>query len=117
MPALVLLLGVGQHTAQGVSLCVIVVTAIVGATTHHRQGTVDVAAAELDYPFAVPAGVLGSLLAEQLSDRALRVTVSTVILVIGVPMFTTASRRIQAEEASEALRPIPAVQVSEGTVN
>lgn len=91
VPALVLLLGAAQHTAQGVSLCVIVVTAVVGAATHYRQGTVDVAAAKWITPIAVPAGVLGSLLAEQLSDRALRVTVSTVILLIGIQMFTTAA--------------------------
>jgi len=115
VPALVLLLGVGQHTAQGVSLCVIVVTAAVGAVTHYRQGTVDLLAAKWITPIAVPAGVLGSLLAAQMSDRALRVTVSTVILLIGIQMFTTARRRIRQERT--ALQPVTAASASEGTIN
>ena len=57
----------------------------------------------------------GSLLAEQMSDRALRVTVSTVILLIGIQMFTTASRRIRQDRRE--LPPVAVAQVSEGTVN
>jgi uncharacterized membrane protein YfcA len=40
VPAMVFLLSTDQHTAQGVSLVVIVPTAIVGAATHYRQGYV-----------------------------------------------------------------------------
>ena len=117
VPALVLLLGVGQHVAQGVSLCVIVFTAIVGATTHHRQGTVDVLAAKWITPIAVPAGVLGSIFAAQMSDRALRVTVSSVILCIGIQMFLTATRRIRKDREELAVASNPPVQAGEGAPN
>jgi len=40
VPALVLLVGLDQHLAQGVSLAVVAITSLVGAITHHRQGTV-----------------------------------------------------------------------------
>ncbi len=40
VPAAVFILAVDQHVAQGVSLAVIVPTAIAGALTHHRQGFV-----------------------------------------------------------------------------
>jgi uncharacterized membrane protein YfcA len=45
IPAMVLLLDVEQHTAQGVALGAMLVTAAVGAFVHHRQGNVDVRAA------------------------------------------------------------------------
>lgn len=38
VPALVVLLGYGQHIAEGTSLAVIVPTALVGAATHARRG-------------------------------------------------------------------------------
>ena len=56
-PGLVLLVGTGQHEAQGISLDVIVVTAAVAAVTHHRHGSMDLPAARWIIPTAVPAGI------------------------------------------------------------
>ena len=47
VPASTILLHLGQHQAQGVSLLVIVPTAISGAWTHYRRGNVQVKVASL----------------------------------------------------------------------
>ncbi|MBI5947232.1 MAG: sulfite exporter TauE/SafE family protein [Chloroflexi bacterium] len=95
VPALVLLIGTPQHEAQGISLCVIVFTAAAGALTHRRQGTVDTRAARWIAPVSVPAGVFGALAAAQVSDRGLRVIVSTVLIGIGTQMVWTATRTLR----------------------
>ena len=41
IPAMVLLLSVEQHTAQGVALGAMLVTATAGALTHYRQRNID----------------------------------------------------------------------------
>jgi uncharacterized membrane protein YfcA len=97
VPSLVLLLGLGQHEAQGVSLWVIVVAAAVGATTHYRQGTVDLRAARVIVPAAVPAGIAGSLVAAALNASQLQAIFAAVLLVIGTQMTVTASRRLRAD--------------------
>ncbi len=95
VPALVLLIGTPQHEAQGISLSVIVCTAAAGALTHYRQGTVDSRAAAWIAPVSVPAGVFGALAAAQVSDRGLRVIVSTVLVGIGAQMVWTATRYLR----------------------
>jgi uncharacterized membrane protein YfcA len=103
VPSLVLLLGLGQHEAQGVSLWVIVVAAAVGAATHYRQGTVDIAAARVIVPAAVPAGIAGSLIAAALNASQLQAIFATVLLALGTQMTVTATRRLRAERRETAL--------------
>ncbi len=95
VPALVLLLGVGQHEAQGVSIWVIVVSSAIGAVVHYRQGTVDMAAARWIVPAAVPAGVVGSLIATQLNSRQLQLLFAVILVCLGLQMLLTATRRLR----------------------
>jgi len=72
VPAMVLLLDVDQHTAQGVSLIVIVPTAVSATATNLRAGTVDRSIVWWLTPFAVvgaaaAAGVAGAIDAAVLS--------------------------------------------------
>jgi uncharacterized protein len=97
VPAMVLLIGVEQHVAQGVSLWVVAVTAVVGALTHYRNGTVDTRVAGWILPIAVPMGIAGSLVAAQVSDRGLRMVVAAVLVGIGIQMVVTATRRLRLE--------------------
>lgn len=97
VPAMVWLIGTGQHDAQGVSLCVIVVTAATGAFTHARMGNVDRAVAFWVTPVAVPMGVATALLAASLSDITLRTITGAVLLAVGVQMVFTATRRLRGE--------------------
>ena len=95
VPALVWLIGTGQHEAQGVSLCVIVVTAATGALTHARMGNVDVNAAAWIAPVAVPAGVCTAIFASSLGDTTLRTITAAVLVAVGVQMVITATNRLR----------------------
>jgi uncharacterized protein len=97
VPGMVILLGAGQHEAQGVSLAVIVLTASVGALTHYRHGTVDVRAAGWIVPASLPAGAAGALVAAFLDAATLQRIFAAVILAVGVQMVMTATLRIRRE--------------------
>jgi len=72
VPTLVLVLGLTQHHAQASSLLAILPTAIVGTWSQKRYGNVDLRAAALIGVAAI-AGVQGGVIvAESLSDNALR---------------------------------------------
>lgn len=72
VPLLVLVLAQTQHIAQGVSLAVIVPTAIAGAITHYRKGNVDVPLAVTLASGAVIGSLIGSTVAAVLADGTLR---------------------------------------------
>lgn len=95
VPALVLLLGVGQHQAQGISIWVIVFSSAVGAFVHYRQGTVDIAAAKWIIPVAMPAGIVGSLVATLLDARQLQLLFAVILVCLGLQMVLTATRRLR----------------------
>ena len=104
VPALVLLLGVGQHEAQGVSIWVIVFSSAVGSFTHYRQGTVDMPAARMIVPTAIPAGVAGSLVATLLSSGKLQLLFSVILVFLGLQMLVTATRRLRDGTKNAILR-------------
>lgn len=106
VPALVLVLGVGQHEAQGISLWVIVGASFMGALAHYRQGTVDTAVAKWVAPFALPGAVAGAYAAGALSGRSLQVVFAVVLSAIGVQMLVTARQRLRAEQATRAGSPV-----------
>lgn len=89
VPALVLLLGTGQHQAQGVSLAVIVFTAGAGAATHYRYGTVRAGDGGRLAVAAVPAGIAGAALASVLGAEALRAVFAVIVLAVGVTLALT----------------------------
>ena len=80
VPAMVLLLGEEQQLAQGVSVAVIIATALVGATTHWRQGNVDVRTALWVAPAAAAAGFGAALLADVIDASILRRIFAVVVL-------------------------------------
>jgi len=103
VPALVLLLGIEQHQAQGLSLWVIVCSSAAGSATHYRQGTVDTRAARWIIPAAIPAAVLGALAAHQLGASQLQTIFSIVLVGLGTQMVVTAMRRMRAAEDAPLL--------------
>jgi uncharacterized membrane protein YfcA len=94
VPALVLLLGTGQHEAQGMSLWVVVWSACVGSITHYRLGTVDVRVASLIAPAAVPAGIAGALIAAQLDTAELQVVFAVILTLLGGQIALTSTQAI-----------------------
>jgi uncharacterized membrane protein YfcA len=80
VPAMVLLLGMAQHTAQGTSLLAMVPASFVGAYTHFRLGNV-----ERDLVLGLVPGVLlgtflGGELAHFLPEGGLRLVFAAVLL-------------------------------------
>ena len=80
VPASTILLGLTQHQAQGVSLMVIIPTAITGAYTHWKHGNVDVRTAALVAPGAIVAGWLGAEVAQRLTAEVLRAAFGILLL-------------------------------------
>jgi hypothetical protein len=87
IPAMVLLLGVEQHTAQGVSLGAMLFTASVGAFIHYRQGNVKSSAVLLIAPSAVAFSLLGAWAAGQVTAEWLTRAFAIFLLIIGCRML------------------------------
>jgi uncharacterized membrane protein YfcA len=84
VPALVLLAGLDQHQAQGISLLFIAPTALAGAWTHRRLGNVD---ASVVLPLAVwsmAAAYLAALAAAHVPGPALRTLFGAFLVVMGL---------------------------------
>lgn len=83
VPAMVLIMGVEQHTAQGVSLAVITLIAFIGMLAHYRLKNVQLKAALWIVPAAVLFGFVGSLLAHLADEVFLRQLVGSLIIIMG----------------------------------
>lgn len=83
IPALVLLLDADQHTAQGVSLMAIALTALAGALVHHRQGNVRVRLTLTMAPAAVLFSALGAWGAGLIPPHILARAFAGLLIVMG----------------------------------
>ena len=90
VPASTILLRLGQHVAQGVSLIVIIPTAISGAWSHHKRGNVNMRVALLLTPGAVVGGLIGARVAQAIPGGQLRV-------IFGILLFYFAMRYLGVE--------------------
>lgn len=84
VPAMVLLVGMGQHAAQGSSLMAMVPTAIFGARAHWRLGNVATDLAAGLFTGIIVGSYLGGKLAGLASDSALRFLLAAVLAYTGV---------------------------------
>ncbi len=100
VPAMVLLLGREQHLAQGVSLVVIVPTAISATVTNLRGGYVDIEAARWVTPFAVAFAFGGAFVAGLLDGPTLSRVFGVVVLYVGSRTFVTTGRAILRDRAA-----------------
>jgi uncharacterized membrane protein YfcA len=87
IPAMVLLLDVGQHTAQGVALAAMMFTAMVAAFVHYRQGNVKLSAVLLIAPSAVGFSYLGAWAAGQVTAVWLTRIFAVFLLLVGFRML------------------------------
>jgi uncharacterized membrane protein YfcA len=87
IPGMVLLLGVEQHTAQGVALAAMLITALVGAYVHHRQDNVKLRMALWIVPGALAFSVLGAWAAGMVTADWLTKVFAITLLVIGIRML------------------------------
>jgi uncharacterized membrane protein YfcA len=98
VPALVLVIGEGQHVAQGVSLAVIISTAVVGGTTHLRQGNVDLRTVAWAALPATAAAFGAAMLADFIDAAVLRRIFAVVVLYVSLSMLWSTIRGERAEE-------------------
>jgi uncharacterized membrane protein YfcA len=87
IPAMVLLLGVEQHTAQGISLGAMLFTALVGAFIHYRQGNVKMSMVFLIAPSAIALSYLGAWAADKVTAEWLTRAFAIFLLIIGCRML------------------------------
>lgn len=92
VPGMIYILGLGQKTAQGVSLAVIVPTAIAGAFAHYRLGNVQMRVTAWLVPAAVVGAVVGAMLAAVLDAGTLRRAFAVLLLLLSARMAWTSRR-------------------------
>jgi uncharacterized protein len=83
VPALVLILGEDQHVAQGISLMVIIPTAISATIANLKRGYVDRQVATWVAPVAVVFALGGAFVAGQLEGDTLSRVFGVVVLYVG----------------------------------
>ena len=79
VPAMVLLAGIGQHTAQGISLLAMIPAGAVGAFTHWKLGNVTTGLLAGLIPGVLFGTYAGGTLAHLLPDNILRVIFALVL--------------------------------------
>ncbi len=84
VPVMVLLLGMGQHTAQGSSLLAMVPAGALGAYTHFRLGNVNRVLLPGLIPGILLGTYLGGSLAHTLPEKTLRVIFALVLVWTGL---------------------------------
>jgi len=90
VPAMVLLAGIGQHTAQGISLLAMIPAGGVGAFTHWRLGNVTTNLLRGLIPGIFLGTYVGGTLAHLLPDNILRVIFALVLIWTGFRYVRTA---------------------------
>ena len=94
VPAMVLLAGYGQHTAQGISLLAMVPAGSVGAYTHWRLGNVEGPLLPGLVPGILIGAYLGGTLAHLFAEGLLRVIFAAVLVWTGVRYLRTRAQII-----------------------
>lgn len=102
VPAMVLIMGMDQHVAQGTSLLVIIPAAAFGSFTHYRHGRLALRDAAAIAAGGVLGAVLGSVTALSLDEQLLQRLFAVLILIVAGRLLMT--RRSVAEATDPATR-------------
>jgi uncharacterized protein len=87
IPGLVLLLGIEQHTAQGVSLAAMLIAAVSGSIVQYRQHNIDLRLVIFVAPAAAAFAFLGAYLAGLVSPFWLSRAFALLLLIMGIGML------------------------------
>lgn len=93
VPFLVLVAAFTQHMAQGISLAVMIPTALVGATRYYHGGNMNLGVAMLLCVGSIPAALLGSDLAQRLPQSTLRAGFALFMVAVAARIMPSASLR------------------------
>jgi uncharacterized protein len=90
VPAMVLLLGMTQHQAQGTSLAIMIPPiGLLAAMHYYKQGHIDLKVAAVIAVGFIAGGYLGGKLAVDISETMLRKIFALVLVGVAVKMFFT----------------------------
>ncbi|NBX70394.1 MAG: sulfite exporter TauE/SafE family protein [Actinobacteria bacterium] len=92
IPALIICSGIQPEVARGTSLVVIVVTALVGASLHHRLGNIDHRIAVYAGIAGIPSAVLGAYIGAHIASGVL-VPLFCLLLIILAGQLVATNRR------------------------
>jgi uncharacterized membrane protein YfcA len=100
VPAMVILLDEDQHTAQGVSLAVIVLTAVAGSYVNLTNDNVDSRVFRAVTPAAVVAVLVGAYIASLVSGETLQRIFGIAIVLVALRMLyaTWRYRRVEVPD-------------------
>ena len=101
VPAIVILLGENQHSAQGASLAAIVPTAIVGSITHLRNKNIDVPVVVQVVPAAIIAAFIAGFVADKLDAHTLQRIFGVVMAYLALNTIWSALRHDPATELEQ----------------
>jgi uncharacterized membrane protein YfcA len=87
IPVMVLVLSLEQHTAQGIALAAMFLTALIGSFTHYRQGNVKLGWVLLIAPSAIAFSYLGAWAAGIVTAEWLTRVFAITLLLIGIRML------------------------------
>ena len=96
VPALVLLIGLGQVDAEATSLLAIIPVALVGAARQHRYGNVRPRDGVVLGALAVPGAIAGVALVNALPERATQVAFALLLLIVAAQL---ARRSLSAQRS------------------
>ena len=109
VPALILILGIPTNKAIGISMAVIVPTAIVGTFRHHQLGHVDYKFALLLAIGAMIGAYAGASLTDLLSGPMLKRAFGVFVIFVGLNMIFDWTTKVAADGVSI----VPEVRVGE----
>ncbi len=87
IPALVFLLGISQHSAQGISLAIIIPTAMMGAYGYFMRGYVDMRRVYFIACGAVLGALCGSFVACRISSGNLKQIFGAFVIIVAIRVF------------------------------
>lgn len=99
VPAMVLMWGMTQHTAQGISLLAIVPTGIAGAFSHHTRGNVAWNLVPLLAAGSIVGALVSGAIANQLDTAILRQIFAGFLIVMSAQMLLSRSKPAEAPPA------------------
>lgn len=93
VPAMVLLLGLSQATAQGTSLLVILPTALAGVYSHFRHGSIDFSPTWLVGMVGAVSAAAGAFLALHLGGSTLKLLFAIFLAIVGLREILSRPRK------------------------
>jgi hypothetical protein len=88
VPALVLIFGFSQHTAQGTTLALLIPPiGIFAAMSYYQKGFVDVKSAIIICIGFIIGGLLGGKMAVDIPENVLRKIFAALLIILGIRMF------------------------------